>query len=45
MADRVAFLRAGFSAFAEVVNSLEQAERADLFAVGVHLYSGRLSMN
>jgi hypothetical protein len=39
-AERIAFLRATFTAFANVVESVEVSQRTDLYAVGIHLYSG-----
>lgn len=37
--ERVAFLRSAFSAFARVVDTIDAAQRADLFAVGLHLFT------
>ena len=35
--DRIAFLRTAFTAFAKIVDTLEATQRADLYAVGLHL--------
>lgn len=36
--DRIAFLRTSFTAFTKIVDSLEATQRADLYAVGLHLF-------
>lgn len=38
-ADRVGFLRAALAAFARVVDTIDAAQRADLYAVGLHLFT------
>lgn len=37
--DRIAFLRGSFTAFAKVVDTIDAAQRADLYAVGLHLFT------
>lgn len=41
-ADRVAFIRSGFAAYARIVDVIEMSQRADLSAVAIHLFSGEL---
>jgi hypothetical protein len=36
--DRITFLRSSFAAFTKVVDTLEVTQRADLYAVGLHLF-------
>jgi hypothetical protein len=36
--DRIAFLRSAFTAFAKVVDTVDPTQRADLYAVGLHLF-------
>lgn len=36
--DRINCLRSGFSAFTRIVDSIDAVQRADLFAVGIHLF-------
>ncbi|WWD21891.1 hypothetical protein CI109_106379 [Kwoniella shandongensis] len=43
LADRVAFLRTGFTALGRVIECIEVTQRADLYAVGVHLFMDLLS--
>ncbi|KAK8846574.1 hypothetical protein IAR55_005660 [Kwoniella newhampshirensis] len=43
MTDRVAFLRTAFTSFVRVVDCAEITQRADLFAVGIHLFMDLLS--
>lgn len=38
-ADRIAFLRASLGAFARVVDTVDASQRADLYAVGLHLFT------
>ena len=42
-ADRVALLKSGFTAYAQVVEAIEATQRADLMAVAIHLYSDVLA--
>lgn len=37
--DRVNFLRTSFTAFSRVVDTIEAAQRAELYAVGLHLFT------
>jgi hypothetical protein len=37
--DRITFLRSSFTAFAKIVDTLDPTQRADLYAVGLHLFS------
>lgn len=40
--DRIGCLRAGFSAFSKVVDCIDAVQRADLTAVGIHLFADLL---
>ena len=42
-ADRVPFLKAGFNAYARIVECIEPTQRADLYAVAIHLFSDLLA--
>jgi hypothetical protein len=37
--ERIAFLRSAFTAFTKVVDTIEPSQRADLYAVGLHLFA------
>jgi hypothetical protein len=37
--DRIAYLRSAFGAFVKVVDTLDPTQRADLYAVGLHLFA------
>jgi hypothetical protein len=37
--DRVAYLRSAFGAFVKIVDTLDPTQRADLYAVGLHLFA------
>jgi hypothetical protein len=41
-ADRVAFIRSGFAAYSRIVDVMDMAQRADLSAVAIHLFSDLL---
>nr|ODO00955.1 clathrin-coated vesicle protein [Cryptococcus depauperatus CBS 7855] len=40
--DKINLLRISFKTFAQILECLERTERADLYAVGLHLFSGLL---
>ncbi|OCF33994.1 clathrin-coated vesicle protein [Kwoniella heveanensis BCC8398] len=40
--DRIAFLRSAFTAYARVVECIEITQRADLYSVGIHLFTDLL---